>query len=343
LGEWSPAPLKRANYGWAETGTTEGMSADRAVGIVGLGRIGGGLALQARAKGWRVVGLDPAFDPELAAAGVERATSLADLAQRLPVTRQILLYVHAGSTVDDLLTELAPHLTPGDVVADGGNSYWGDSRRRAAQWLPQGWHLADVGTSGGLSGAKNGACFMVGGDPAAEARLRPLLTDLAVPGGYVYTGPSGAGHFVKLVHNGIEFGMLQAIGEGVHLMEAFDTPLPLPEVLEAWRHGTVVRSWLVDLMAEAYTETPDMQTVPGVIEDTGEVNWLVADALEMEVPIPVIAQSVQQLFASRDDERPWARAIALMRKGFGGHPLGRAPALATERRTSRVGDIWRHR
>lgn len=321
-----------------------GLSAERAVGIVGLGRIGGGLALQARAKGWRVVGLDPVFDPELAEAGVESAESLEALVASLPTPRRILLYVHAGATVDGLLNQLDPFLSNGDVVADGGNSYWGDSRRRAAFWASHGWHLADVGTSGGLDGARNGACFMVGGDPAAEEVLRPLLTDLAVPGGYVYCGPSGAGHFVKLVHNGVEFGMLQAIGEGVHLLEAFTPEVPLPQVLEAWRHGTVVRSWLVDLVAEAYaaTDDPHRREVPGFIEDTGEVNWLVADALEMEVPIPVISQSVQQLMTSRDDDRPWARAIALMRRGFGGHPLGPAPALAVERRTSRVGDIWRN-
>jgi 6-phosphogluconate dehydrogenase len=167
-------------------------------------------------------------------------------------------------------------------------------------------------------------------------RIRPVLAELSVPGGFVHAGPPGAGHFVKLVHNGIEFGMLQAIAEGVHLLERYQDSLDIPGVLACWRHGSVIRSWLVDLMAEAYRSEGGLARVPSYVEDTGEVNWLVSDALRMEVPVPVIAQAVMQLFASRDDERLWARAIAMMRHGFGGHPFGPDAAVQRERQEGRM-------
>lgn len=305
------------------------------IGIIGLGRIGGGLALQAREKGIEVVGFDPSFDPELEAAGVVRASSLEDLAARLTGPRRIFLYVHAGALVDATLEGLAGFLSPEDVVADGGNSYWKNSKARALRWAGQ-FRFVDLGTSGGLTGARNGACFMAGGERDAVSLLEPVLEALGVPGGYVYCGPSGSGHFVKLVHNGIEFGMLQAIGEGMHLLEAYPDALPVEEVLGCWQNGSVVRSWLVDLMKEEYAAHGSLDPVPGYIEDTGEVNWLVADALEMEVPVPVISLSVMQLFASRDEAKPWARAVAMMRHGFGGHPYGPDGGIASERRTSRV-------
>lgn len=311
-------------------------------GVIGLGRIGGGLAYQALSKGMRVVGRDvsPASSL-LTEAGLVETANLTELVSRLTPPRIVFLYVHAGPTVDALLTELVPLLAAGDVVVDGGNSYWGDSVRRAKELGERQVHLVDLGTSGGLDGARMGACFMAGGDPEAVAQVEPILKQLAVPGGYVYAGPSGSGHYVKLVHNGIEFGMLQAIGEGMHLLEKYDHKLPISEVLGCWRNGSVIRSWLIDLMQEAYDLRGGLKSVPAYIEDTGEVNWLVADAMRLEVPIPVIAQSVMQLFTSRDDDGDWARAIALMRHGFGGHPFGPDAALEHERQTSRVGDISR--
>ena len=211
-----------------------------------------------------------------------------------------------------MLDELAKALEPGDVIADGGNSYWGDSMRRHARLRELGIQFVDVGTSGGLAGARHGACFMTGGDRPAVALLEPILRKLAVEGGYVHAGPPGSGHFVKLVHNGIEFGMLQAIGEGIDLLEKHNADLPIGKIVGCWRNGSVIRSWLVDLMHEALQSKPEMKDIEGYVEDTGEVNWLVADALEMEVPIPVISASVMQLFASRDDEKTWARAVAMI-------------------------------
>lgn len=311
-------------------------------GVIGLGRIGGGLARQALEKGFEVVGLDVAgASPELKAAGLVEASDLPDLVGRLASPRVVFLYIHAGAAVDAQLERLAEVMSPGDIVLDGGNSYWGDSRARYERLREWEIRFLDLGTSGGVSGARTGACFMAGGDRDAYDLVEPILRELAVPGGLVYAGPSGCGHFVKLVHNGIEFGMLQAIGEGVELMDRFPDDLPVAEVLACWRHGSVIRSWLVDLMHEAYVSEPSLEDVPGIIEDTGEVNWLVEDALRLEAPIPVIAQSVMQLFASRDDRRTWARAVAMMRHGFGGHPYGPDEGIRAERSTSKVGHLTR--
>jgi 6-phosphogluconate dehydrogenase len=182
---------------------------------------------------------------------------------------------------------------------------------------------------------------MVGGDAEVVALVSALLEPLAVPGGFVHAGPPGAGHFAKLVHNGIEFGMLQAIAEGVDLLEHHQDTLPVAEILAAWRHGSVIRSWLIDLVEEQYRTRTTLRDIPPFVEDTGEVNWLVADALRMERPIPVIAQAVQQLLISRDVDRTWARAIAVMRHAFGGHPFGPDEAVRRERREGLVGEIQR--
>ena len=311
-------------------------------GVIGLGRIGGGLARQALEKGLRVVGASRSVAPEdLVRAGLVEIEDFATFRKALRTPRVVLLYVPAGPAVDGILEKLGEALEPGDVVVDGGNSYWGDSIRRHARLQERALHFVDVGTSGGLHGARHGACFMAGGEREAVARVEPILEALAVEGGYVHAGPPGAGHFVKLVHNGIEFGMLQALGEGFNLLSRYHERLDVGGVLECWRHGSVIRSWLVDLLAQAYAADPGL-TKPGPhVEDTGEVNWLVADALRMEVPIPVIAQSVMQLFASRDEENDWARAIAAMRHEFGGHPYGKDEKIAKERRTSRVGEIFK--
>jgi 6-phosphogluconate dehydrogenase len=311
-------------------------------GVVGLGRMGGNLVLHALEQGTRVVGFDRGgARDELTAAGMIEVTGLEGFRERLAPSRAVLIYVPAGPAVDSVLDDLASYLDEGDIVVDAGNSYWGDSIRRHDRLADRGIRLVDLGTSGGIEGARTGACFMAGGDPEAVARIEPILLDLAVEGGYVYAGPSGAGHFTKLVHNGIEFGMLQAIGEGVDLLERYQDRLDVAEVLRCWRHGSVIRSWLIDLMESAYRSDGGLENIPSYVEDTGEVNWLVGDALRMEVPVPVIAQSVMQLLSSRDDHKSWARAIAMMRHGFGGHPFGPHEAEKRERREGRVGDFYR--
>jgi 6-phosphogluconate dehydrogenase len=313
-------------------------------GVIGLGRIGGGLAHQALEKGLRVVGASRSGAPKgLVQAGLIEIKDFAAFREKLAAPRAVFLYVPAGAAVDKILDQLCDALEPGDVVVDGGNSYWGDSIRRHARLRERKLRLVDLGTSGGLAGARRGACFMAGGEREAVARVEPILKALAVEGGYVHAGPPGAGHFAKLVHNGIEFGMLQALGEGFDLLNRYPERLDIGGVLECWRHGSVIRSWLVELLAKAYGDDPKMEKPGGYVEDTGEVNWLVADALRMEVPVPVIAQSVMQLFASRDERKNWAKAIVAMRHEFGGHPHGRDADIAKERQESRVGEIYRPR
>jgi 6-phosphogluconate dehydrogenase len=239
--------------------------------------------------------------------------------------------------VDALVDDLAGVLSPGDIIVDGGNSYWGDSIRRHHRLAERKIEFVDLGTSGGVSGARSGACFMVGGELRAVELVEPILKTFAVEGGYVHAGGPGAGHYVKLVHNGIEFGMLQAIAEGVSLLEGYREKLPVADVLRCWRNGSVIRSWLIDLMEEAYRNRHGLAAIPPYVEDTGEVNWLIGDALHMDIPIPVIAQSVMELLASRDNRKDWARAIAVMRHGFGGHPFGADAHIAWERQEGRVG------
>ena len=314
----------------------------REFGVVGLGRMGANLSLQALEKGMRVVGFDIKGVPEeLTNAGMVSIDSLSGFREQLSPPRPILVYIPAGLIVDRVIDDLVPHLERGDVVVDSGNSYWGDSIRRYRRLRDRQLQFVDLGTSGGVEGARHGACFMVGGDREPVARIEPLLLELATPGGYVHAGPPGAGHFTKLVHNGIEFGMLQAIGEGIDLLEKYKDTVNIPEVLSCWRHGSVIRSWLIDLIEAAYRAEGGLEKIPAYVEDTGEVNWLVNDALHMEVPIPVISQSVMQLFASRDDRKNWARAIAMMRHGFGGHPYGRDESIVRERQEGRIGDFLR--
>jgi 6-phosphogluconate dehydrogenase len=311
-------------------------------GVVGLGRMGGSLALQALEKDIKVVGFDlERPGPEFIDAGLIAVQGYDGFRSELSSPRAIFIYIPAGPVVDRVLDDIADELDAGDILVDGGNSYWGDSIRRHRHLKEKGIHLVDLGTSGGIEGARHGACFMVGGEDEAVARIEPILLELATPGGYVHAGPPGAGHFTKLVHNGIEFGMLQAIGEGIDLLEHYHNQLDIEAVISCWRHGSVIRSWLIDLMSEAYQTEGGMEQIPAFVEDTGEVNWLIDDAMRMEVSVPVIAQSVMQLFASRDDDKRSARAIAMMRHGFGGHPYGSDEAIVRERRDGRVGGYFR--
>lgn len=314
----------------------------REFGMVGLGRMGANFALQALEKGMQIVGFDLKEVPEeLISAGLVQIHSLDGFREKLTPPRAIFIYIPAGPAVDRAIDDILPHLDKGDILVDGGNSYWGDSIHRYRRLSEKGINFVDLGTSGGVEGARHGACFMAGGDKNAIARIEPLLLELATPSGYVHAGPPGAGHFTKLVHNGIEFGMLQAIGEGIDLLENYQDKLNVADVLRCWRHGSVIRSWLVDLMESAYRSEGGLEAIPPYVEDTGEVNWLVNDAIRMEVPIPVISQAVMQLFTSRDDKKNWARAIAMMRHGFGGHPYGPDEPIVRERREGRVGDFFR--
>ena len=306
------------------------------LGIIGLGKMGGNLALQCIDKGIRVVGKARGLKPKLTEKGVKVVENYDEFVSSLKPPRVIYLSLPAGPTIDKVLEELVPHLDKGDVIIDGGNSYYKDSIRREDELSKLGIYFVDCGTSGGVEGARYGACFMVGGKTEAVKLCEPVLKALAVEGGYLHTGEPGSGHFVKLVHNGIEFGMLQALGEGVELLQRSIFDLNLREIFQNWSHGSVIRGWLVELMEKGLGEIKDFKEIPDYVEDTGEVNWLVQEALEKEIPIPVITYSVIELFRSRESESDTARAIAIMRHGFGGHPYGKDDYIAKERKTSRI-------
>ncbi len=311
-------------------------------GVVGLGKMGGNLAMQALEKGFSVCGLDKRKPSgELLGKGLQMADDFRAMAEKLSPSRVVFIYVPAGPIVDTVIDDLSDTLETDDIIVDGGNSYWGDSIRRAQRLEEHRIRFIDLGTSGGVSGARHGACFMAGGQEEAFKRIEPIIKALAVEDGYVHAGPSGAGHFVKLVHNGIEFGMLQAIAEGMDLLQHYHERLDIARVLTCWNHGSVIRSWLIELMEEAWREQKGMDDIPPFVEDTGEVNWLVDDAMHMEVPVPVIALSVMQLFVSRDEDKYWSRAIAMMRHGFGGHPYGPDEGIAAERQYGRIGRFHR--
>lgn len=317
------------------------------LGIIGLGKIGGNLAKQAVENNIEVVGSAPSEHEELQKRGIPiyDPDEYEEFVAELSTPRTVYLSIPAGELVDETLNKLSNHLDEGDVVMDGGNSFWRDSMQRAERMDDQGIYFLDTGTSGGLPGARNGACFMVGGDEEAFEQAKPILDELSVDGGLVHTGPSGSGHFVKLVHNGVEFGMLQSIAEGVELLEAGQWDLDLGDIFYNWNSGSVIRSWLVELMAEGLDQElsemvddppEDFAEIPNVVEDTGEVNWLVQEAIKGETPVPVITQSVIELFKSRGNQRHAYRAIALMRHGFGGHPFGEDSDVLKERIISRM-------
>ena len=308
------------------------------LGIIGLGRMGGNLALQANEKKIQVIGKARSKKPELERQGIRLVTDYESFVSFLNHPRVVYLSLPAGPTVENVLDQLVPYLEKGDVVMDGGNSFYLDSIEREKKMHEKEIYFLDCGTSGGLEGARHGACFMVGGEEESIKIAEPILTALAVKDGYVYTGHPGTGHFVKLVHNGIEFGMLQSIGEGVELLNKSGFNLDLVAIFRNWSNGSVIRSWLVELMEKGLREK-GLANTESYIEDTGEVNWLVQDAIDKEIPIPVISQSIMELFKSRMNESDAYKSIALMRHGFGGHPFGMDEGIIKERKTSRISKL----
>jgi 6-phosphogluconate dehydrogenase len=308
------------------------------LGIIGLGKMGGNIALQATEKHIKVVGKARSRKPELEDKGVKVVNDYVSFVNELGYPKVIYLSLPAGRTVDTVLSELIPYLKSDDVILDGGNSFYLDSIEREKK-LREKHHIyfLDCGTSGGIDGARTGACFMVGGSEKGFEIAKPILEKLAInESACIHTGKPGSGHFVKLVHNGIEFGMLEAIGEGVSLLlEKNNFDLDLVNIFRNWSNGSVIRGWLVELMAKGLNEK-NLEGIQSYIEDTGEVNWLVQDAINKEIPIPVISQSVMELFQSRLKESDTYKSIALMRHGFGGHPFGTDQYIAKERQTSRI-------
>ncbi len=311
------------------------MEKQLSLGVVGLGKMGSHLAMQAAEKGIYVAGHSKHRHPDLEAKGIHTTDNYASLASMLKPPRVVYLSVPAGPIVDEVLDALTPSLDKGDVVMDGGNSFYLDSIRRERELRKDGIYFLDCGTSGGVSGARNGACFMVGGDKRGFDIAEPVLKALAVEGGLLYTGAPGSGHYVKLVHNGIEFVMNHGIGDGVELLLHGPFRLDVEAIFRNWSHGSVIRGWLVELMAQGLEEKK-FDTIPPYVEDTGEVNWLVQVAVDREIPVPFIALAVMELFKSRGAGQDSARAVALLRHGYGGHPFGKDEHIVEERKTGRL-------
>jgi 6-phosphogluconate dehydrogenase len=297
------------------------------VGMVGLGKMGFNMAEHLLECGHELVAFDLAQEAvaALAAKGAVAATSLQELAGMFDSPRLIWLMVPAGVPVDSTIDLLLPLLGRGDIVVDGGNSHYKDSERRAARFRQEGISFLDAGTSGGLDGARYGACIMVGGEKGAYDRIEPLLNDLCVENGYAYMGRSGSGHYAKMVHNGIEYGMMQALGEGFNLLDASGYDFDLEEVSRVWAHGSVIRGWLMELMVQALQKDPKLAHIKGSIADSGEGRWTVEAALEHEVSIPVIAASLFNRYRSRSDENLSDRVVAALRHEFGGHAFIKKP------------------
>jgi 6-phosphogluconate dehydrogenase len=298
------------------------------LGLVGLGKMGGNMRERLRGAGHRVVGVDHNQS-------ISDAQDLADMVVRLtaPDQPRVVWVMVPVQAIDSVVTELSGLLSEGDIVIDGGNSRWTDDTRRAAQLAEKGIRFVDCGVSGGVWGLENGYALMCGGDPDTVSTLMPIFNALKPEGkfGFVHAGKVGAGHFTKMVHNGIEYGLMQAYAEGFELLEAADVVDNVPEAFNSWREGTVIRSWLLDLMVDALEEDTHLEKIKGYAEDSGEGRWTVEAAIDNAVPVPAIAAALFARFASRQEDSPAMKAIAAMRNRFGGHAVKGAedPSYAT--------------
>ncbi len=292
--------------------------------MIGLGRMGGNMSERLLKGGHEVVVFDrkPDTRQRYVSLGAIEATSLTDLPTKLKTPRVVWIMVPAGKPVDETIASLLPGLTKGDVIIDGGNSNFHDTMRRAADLQAKGIHLIDSGTSGGIWGLANGYCLMIGASPEAFKLCEPFFKMLAPPDGYAHMGPPGAGHYVKMVHNGIEYGMLQAYAEGYEILHASkDFKLDLHKIAAVWNHGSVVRSWLNELAERAFEKDIDLKDLRGYVEDSGEGRWTVQEAIDLDVPAPVITLSLLTRLRSRQTDSFSAKVIAALRNEFGGHAV----------------------
>lgn len=296
------------------------------LGMIGLGKMGANMTMRILKGGHRMLVYDrnAAAMQSVAAAGAVSSESTTEFVSKLTTPRAVWVMVPSGEPTENTIKELSELLSSGDTIIDGGNSNYKDSMRRATLLKERGQQFVDVGTSGGIWGLKEGYSMMIGGEKSAVERLRPIFETLApAPDkGWGHVGPSGAGHFVKMVHNGIEYGLMQAYAEGFEIMKTkADFNLDLHQVSEIWCYGSVVRSWLLDLTAAALKEDQELANIKGWVADSGEGRWTVAEAIDQDVPIPVIALSLWMRFVSRQDESYAAKLLSAMRKQFGGHAI----------------------
>ena len=295
------------------------------IGFVGLGRMGGNMVTRLLQADHQVVAYDRADAARAAVekGGARAAGSLDALVAALAPPRAVWVMVPAGAPTESTIEELAGKLAAGDVVIDGGNTRWTDDVRRAETLKPRGIHYVDAGTSGGIWGLEKGYCLMVGGEKDVVARLAPIFTTLAPPDGFLHTGAVGSGHYVKMIHNGIEYALMQAYAEGFELMSESEYGLDLPRIAHLWNQGSVVRSWLLELTADALAANPTLANLKPYVEDSGEGRWTVEDAIAKAVPAPTITAALFERFRSRRDNSFADRLLAALRNAFGGHAVRR--------------------
>lgn len=291
------------------------------VGLVGLGKMGLNLAMNMLEHGHQVAAYDVNAEAVagVSAAGGTGVHSLAELVGQLECPRVLWLMVPSGALTENVIAELTPLLSAGDILMDGGNSNYKDSVRRAAQLKERGLHFLDVGTSGGMEGARHGACTMIGGELDVFKTVEPLFNSICVDQGYLYAGPSGSGHFLKMVHNGIEYGMMQSIAEGFEILDKGPYQFDYEQVARVWSNGSVIRSWLMDLTQNAFSEDPKLDSLKGVMQSSGEGKWTVEAALEFQTAAPIIALSLMMRYRSMEEDTFSGKVVAALRNQFGGH------------------------
>lgn len=293
--------------------------------LIGLGKMGYHLALNLLDHGHEVVAFD--IDAEqvksISAEGAITATSIEDVVQQLKPPRVIWLMVPAGDITESVFSTMEPLLKAGDIIIDGGNSNYKDSIRRGNQCLEKGIHFLDCGTSGGIDGARNGICTMIGGNREAFQYVESMIRDISVQDGYLYAGRLGSGHFLKMVHNGIEYGMMQSIAEGFDILNKSEFDFQFEQVAKVWNHGSVIRSWLMELTENAFSKDPQLEKLKGLMYSSGEGKWTVETALDLQVPAPVITLSLLMRYRSLEDDTFTGKVVAALRNEFGGHSVSK--------------------
>ncbi|MBK5279675.1 MAG: decarboxylating 6-phosphogluconate dehydrogenase [Bacteroidia bacterium] len=293
------------------------------IGLIGLGKMGYNLALNFKSKEHHVVAFDAnkAAMDKIATDGINTAASISDLLNLLPGRRIIWMMVPAGNVVDVILGNIKNHLNADDIIIDGGNSHYKDTLSRSRDLEKVGVHYLDCGTSGGINGALHGVCTMIGGKKEVFDYCAPIFKSISVPNGYLYCGKSGSGHFTKMVHNGIEYGMMQSIAEGLEVLHKYDSEVNLASVAKVWNHGSVVRSWLMELTQHALEKDENLESIKGIMHSSGEGKWTVETALELGVPTPVITMSLLTRYRSQQDDTFSGKVVAALRNEFGGHAV----------------------
>lgn len=293
------------------------------IGLIGLGRMGYNLALNMRDHGHEVIAYNRTADKvkEAEKEGITGAYSIEELVNKLNGRRIIWIMVPQGKPVDDMIATLLPLLNKHDILIDGGNSFYKDTLRRYEELKAKEIDFVDIGTSGGISGARYGACTMIGAEEEVFKILEPLVKDISVEKGYLHTGRNGSGHFVKMIHNGVEYGMMQAIGEGFEILEKSQFDLDYEKVARVWNNGSVIRGWLMELAEKAFSKDAELDAIKGVMYSSGEGLWTVQEALELKVPTPVIAESLMMRYRSEQEDTFTGKVVAALRNEFGGHAV----------------------